>query len=881
MTIANKNLKSAAVGAVVTLLCSATFAADESGDAEALTAPTNSIEINVLAPDAKSFKFAEYNGLKNDKAYLDGSIEVRGGGRYDSDDPTRWRLSLWDLGLPTAGGLAEIGQQGKFRLSVGFDTLRHYPGDGDSYNTIYGGAGSNALTLPSSWVIPVVPRLSTTSANARGLLPAVTSSNALVSGVSTAPTAAQLAQAAAVQAADVPAFKPFAISTTRHRYDAGLTAVTESKWEFSVNARRETREGSKMMSTVTRSSGGDIATLLPDPISQRTEQLTAMASWHDSQRSFMQMSYSASAFTNDIRSVSWQNWALPTATSTMSSAPSNKSYQFAFSGGRQLLANTRLSGSMSRTMTSQDQSFLTDVWTPLVPRANLGGQVETSMAAIKLNSRLSKALSVNAGYTYDYRDNQTAVATYGYYDTNEAIGTAALDANFAAALGLTASQLASIKSNININANRPYSRKRSEWYADVNYQLVPGHSLTVGFNAQQLDRFCKGSWIACADAASTKEDTYKLDWAGNWADDVHSRLSYAYGDRKVDAYNENAFLAVVPMANVAPTGATMSAWAYMKANGLTGWGPALGYTATTGDANLFFPLNNALANAMYRNQNRISELPGMRRYNMASRKRDKARGQLDWQATATLALQGSVDYANDKFSDSRYGLVGERDTAANFEAQFNPSETVGVVFFYTHERQEQDANGKSYTANSNTANVSGFTAISGGCYSTILARNNNNKLDKCTDWSTNMSTTSNIYGLTLDLKGLMSNHKLDLALDAVATRSTTTNVPVGGNYVNNPLAVTGATGVTYAAFYIPATALPEVYANSVEVKFSAKYAVGKNGTMKLGYLYGHYTSQDYAYDGLQFGGLAGVLPTLQVAPQYTVNLVSLGYSTRF
>ena len=76
-----------------------------------------------------------------------------------------------------------------------------------------------------------------------------------------------------------------------------------------------------------------------------------------------------------------------------------------------------------------------------------------------------------------------------------------------------------------------------------------------------------------------------------------------------------------------------SAYSYLIDNGLTGYGPLAGYAATTGNANLFFPLNNQLANATYQNQNRISEVMGLLRYNSAPRTRNRLRGNADWQAT--------------------------------------------------------------------------------------------------------------------------------------------------------------------------------------------------------------------------------------------------------
>jgi MtrB/PioB family decaheme-associated outer membrane protein len=632
------------------------------------------------------------------------------------------------------------------------------------------------------------------------------------------------------------------------------------------------------MGSVTRATGGDIGTLLPDPIDQRTDQFSAQVSYHNSHRDFLQASYTASVFKNNVAGLTWQNWALPTAFATLSSPPDNKSSQFNLAGGHDFGARTRLTGSASYSRNTQDAAFLVDAGTPLVPVANLDGVVKTTNYGLKLTTRPVNALTLNLGYRYDNRDNQTKIHTYGYYDANDPISTTPLDANFAAALGVLP---ASLGNNVNINASRPYSRKSTEYTLDADYRFTASEVLHAGYGRQQIDRWCNGAWFNCMDAAQTRENTFNVELRSAFGEKLHTRFGYTRADRKVDAYNENAFLALVPLADVAPVGATTSAYQYMVANGWNGYGPSLGYAVTTGDAQLFFPNNNALNNARYQNGNRISELLGMRRYNMADRKRDRLKGELDWQASERWALQANADWRRDDYSDLRYGVVGESDFAATLDAEFTAAEDLNIVAFYTHERQSQDANGNTYTANSAATNVGTFTAIANGCYATIALRNANNKIDPCLDWAARMDTMTDVYGFTVDRKGLLPSHKLDLKLQALVSDSTSANDVGGGNYANNPLAVAGAPAGTIAAYYIRATALPDVIARSWEVRLFARYQLNKVSSLRLGYLHAYYLSRDYAYDGLQLGGLAGVLPTLQVAPSYGIDVVTVGYAARF
>jgi hypothetical protein len=116
-------------------------------------------------------------------------LHLAGGGAYDSTDATRWHLNATDLGTAARSADGDYGVQGRFRLNFKYDEIQHNVWD--SYNTPYLGAGSNVPTLPSTWVVPIVPANSASAANARGLSSAVTSADVLVAGTLRVPTAAQ------------------------------------------------------------------------------------------------------------------------------------------------------------------------------------------------------------------------------------------------------------------------------------------------------------------------------------------------------------------------------------------------------------------------------------------------------------------------------------------------------------------------------------------------------------------------------------------------------------------------------------------------------------------------------------------------------------------
>ena len=77
-----------------------------------------------------------------------------------------------------------------------------------------------------------------------------------------------------------------------------------------------------------------------------------------------------------------------------------------------------------------------------------------------------------------------------------------------------------------------------------------------GYDFEKIDRACTGSWINCADAATTNDNTLRAEWRANAGEDFTARVDYAYSARRAPNYNENAFLALVPYANVSPAAAT-------------------------------------------------------------------------------------------------------------------------------------------------------------------------------------------------------------------------------------------------------------------------------------------------------------------------------------
>jgi hypothetical protein len=818
---------------------------------KALTEPTDAVEIGAGYVSDRSLKFGEYNGLYNQGLYGIFNFDLRGGGAYDSGDPTRWRFIGTDIGLETRNVTGEYGQQGRFRITVGFDQL--VKTRSDTYQTPYFGSGTDTLTLPSTWLVPRVPQLSATAGNFRGLSPITGLAPVVVGGIVTAPTAAQQATVNATIAADVPSFHNVDIATKRTTEDVGFGYNIDSRWDLKFSAKHQTRDGTKLLNMLSLVNG-TAAVTIPDLIDQTTDQYNVSLNYNGDNL-FFQAAYYGSVFKNNVGSMTWQNPFIQTPTfSTMSSAPSN----------------------------DQNDNFLADVGnSPLgLPVSSLNGHVDWTAFNAKFTAKPTKGLNVVASYKYDDRDNRTPVNTYEFYDAGEPKASTA--SPFNAALGLPAGTLGN---NINIYANRPYSKKVNQATIEGDYAVARGNWLKAGYQYEQIERSCPGSWINCADAPKTRENTLRAEWRFNAVEDLSARLGYARSQRTVD-YDENGWLALVPMANVVPTGgATTSVLGFFNQTGLGGFGPVAPFVPLqSGDLGIFFPNNSALPQALYGSRNDIHEIIGMRRFNMADRNRDKVRSSVNWQASESLSVQGSLDYNKDNYKNSMFGLTDSQSWALNLDGTFAVNDALSASAYYSYEDQRSQSAGASYASGAitNAAFVgqAGNSLVSGGCFSTVTDKNQNAKIDPCLNWSTDMRDKVDTFGAALNYRGLMSG-RLDLLGDLVFTHARTNNNVKGGQYVNNPFAAAAPAPAlpagTPAVFFIPGAALPTVDTKTVELRLSGQYAIDKMSAVRVLYWFQRLKSNDYSFDGMQYGSITSVMPTNEQPFNYNVHVVGVTY----
>jgi MtrB/PioB family decaheme-associated outer membrane protein len=876
------------------LILVAVLAPAQRARAQAAAQPQNPPSVIEVGPGdvtQGSYKAGEFNGLQRKGAFFIGNVDLRGGSR-DRDSGFRWRIAGTDLGLDVRRVFLDAGAQGRYRFTFVLDQLRR--NRSDTYQTPYLGTGSNTLSLPSSWLVPTVAgstgsNRAVNAISARGLVPAIgtapyydtyTATPSSTMSAVLMPNATQLAVVTAAAAADVPFFRNVNLDTTRTRVDGGIEYDIRPNATFSASVRPEHKEGLKPMGTVSRNTNGDISTIIPDVIDTDTTQVDASLSLKGT-RTFARGGYYGSFFKNNIRSMTWQNWATAGGTlNTMSSTPDNAFHQLNFTGSHKLSPTTKVVANASYARGTQNIAFLTDSTTPVVPVPSLNGLVVTTAVDAKFTAQPAKKLDFSAAYKYNDHDNRTPINIFQFADAGEDIG---VNTNFPAS---GSNPYGAVQAQ-NANANRPYSKKLNQANLDAGYAIGAMHRAGIGYEFQRTNRSCPGSWINCADAALTNEHIARLEWRTNVRENLTARIGYERSRRTTPGYDENAFLAVVPYAGVVPAGQTISALGILQQTGLTGYGPILGYNGGAFVNSTFFPSNNALANNLYANGNRISELVGMRRYYVANRNRDRLRTQLSWQPANVVSLEGGIDGTVDDYPSSTYGLQSAKTWAAKLDGNYAPNDRVSADVFYTYETLRSASAGNSYTTNSNAATITnsqpGVVGLSGNTcdsFTTLQQRNNNNKIDPCLNWFDRMRDVVHTVGFSVAGKRVASS-KVDVTGDFLVSHARSFNDVSGGNWANNLLVGQGAPPTTIAAYFIAATPLPTVPTTTTEVRLDGRYTIRAGRLLRVTYAYLRMRSSDWVYEGMQFGSLSNSLPTNEQPFNYRVNIFGVSYVLSF
>src|SRR5258708_2150244 len=293
----NGNLLRASVqataAAIATLAFSIPVRAADTSVAD-LTEPASTVEAGVGSVSRNSFKFGEYNGLQDRGPFAIGNLDLRGGGRYDSDDTSRWAIQGRDLGLDTRSLSLDYGKQGRFRFGIGYDELRR--NYSHSSQTPYLGVGSSNFVLPANWLKPLVPQVSGSALNYRSLSTVEGTASAVNgAGLVRPPTSAQLTTLSRIFDADTPAFRAVDLSTKRRTFGTSFGFSFDPQWELLASWRRDHKDGLRAQGAINDALNGNSAVILPTLIDETTDPYNLSIPF-TAERRFPQLPYYSSMY---------------------------------------------------------------------------------------------------------------------------------------------------------------------------------------------------------------------------------------------------------------------------------------------------------------------------------------------------------------------------------------------------------------------------------------------------------------------------------------------------------------------------------------------------------------------------------------------------------
>ena len=407
-----------------------------------------------------SFKFGEYNGLNEQGGFIIGDAALRARG----ENANYWDVDASNLGLDTRSLSVEGGKQGTYKLILKYDELPHYISD--SAATPFLGSGTDTLTLPGTWV---------NSGSTAGMTDLANS------------------------------LKPVDLETKRKRLGLGVSLGLVRDWEFAVNARHETKEGTQRIAGTFTFS----AAQLVQPIDYVTDQLDVSAAYNGSKWQ-ARFAYYGSTFSNNNASLTWDNpyTSAPGADrGQLALAPDNAFHQILASAGYSFSDKTRASADIAVGRMTQNQEYLAATLNPglaqVLPQSSLNGSVDTLNAHLKVVSALTDKLRLNAAYIYDDHNNKTAQAAYPWVTTDQFVNPA--------------------------RTNLPYSFTNSTAKLGADYRASARTRASAGIDHESKERTHQ-------EVATTTENTLWGKVNTQFQDNLDVMFKLAYADRSNSGY---------------------------------------------------------------------------------------------------------------------------------------------------------------------------------------------------------------------------------------------------------------------------------------------------------------------------------------------------------
>ncbi|NOS96257.1 MAG: MtrB/PioB family decaheme-associated outer membrane protein [Methylotenera sp.] len=249
--------------------------------------------------------------------------------------------------------------------------------------------------------------------------------------------------------------------------------------------------------------------------------------------------------------------------------------------------------------------------------------------------------------------------------------------------------------------------------------------------------------------------------------------------------------------------------------------------------------------------------PGYIAYPYARRDQHLVKAGVNWQVTEKLDLGLNGRLTDDTYS-ATLGVQDGRTSSINLDASYAYTENGSISAYFSWQNSERNLK-------AGAAGIVPATANTATSYAALIAPTN--------IWTNQLEDDSNAIGINARQSGLLGG-KLELIGDLSYSLD-------NSKYSTQAPYTSGATLCSLST-QLTCGSTPDIHSELISLRLSGNYQLNKHGKVVLGYLFQHLNSNDYYYNGLQYGYTPNrVMPTFEKSPNYSVNVVNLSYIHSF
>lgn len=372
-----------------------------------------------LTEDA--YRFGDFTGLSESGVELLLEADYR----QRDEDGGFLDFTARNLGLDSREVSLSTGTQGSYTVDIDLRYLPHRIND--SGRSPFRESSGNNLVLPSGWV---------TASSTRDMT----------------------ALAATSRRVEVDSMRRIA--------KAGIELLSGPDWNYGVNFTQHEREGTRLTGGSFLTNGAE----LPAPTDFTTSNVDAFMRFDKDAVNFS-VGYNGSWFRNDHASLTWDNPFTPLVAGAdqgrLALEPDNEFHQLNVGMGYRFTRDTRINVTSSVGRGSQNTAYVPITTNAMlssatVPQNSLDGDITTSHIYMRLDSRLSEDINLQASYRFNDRENKSGRASYTQIVTDVYDG--------------------------GTRTNVPYSHQRTEYGVNLSYRPGRVFRMRAGIDEKDIDR---------------------------------------------------------------------------------------------------------------------------------------------------------------------------------------------------------------------------------------------------------------------------------------------------------------------------------------------------------------------------------------------------------